>query len=74
MKLISVAWMGALLMTSFAAGAGEPEVRVVSSAMKNELPARGRVEPKRRTAPQRVQKQTARPAKYDPSLDWPQLG
>jgi hypothetical protein len=50
------------------------ETRVAANVTKQEMPPRERVEPKRRVAPQRVQKRISRRAKQDTSLDWPQLG
>jgi hypothetical protein len=72
MKLFCVGLLGALLMTSLAAVA--EETRVAVNVMKQQVQTRERVEPKRRAAPQRMQRRTSRPPKHDTSLDWPQLG
>ena len=73
MKRFSIAVVGALLLASLAAVADETMV-AVNNVMKKEIPARERVEPRRRATQPRVQKRTARPEKRDTSLDWPQLG
>ena len=72
MKKFSIGVVGALLLASLGAVAGETLVAV--NTMKKEMPARERVEPKRRATQPRAQKRTSRPEKRDTSLDWPQLG
>ena len=72
MKMIFVAVVGALLVTSFASVA--EETRMAVNEVKREPPRVERVELKRPQPARRVQKRTAKPAKHDTSLDWPQLG
>ena len=72
MKPFCVGLLGALLLTSLAAVA--EETRVAVNVMKQQVPARERLEPKRRVAPQPLQKPTSWSPKHDTSLDWPQLG
>lgn len=72
MNLFRVGVLGAFLVVSLSAVA--EETRIATNMRKQEMPARERVEPKRRAAQQRAQKRPPRRAKQDASLDWPQLG